>query len=109
MTKKISFSFSRVFGKPVTVTGSRSIGTVFQNLTGIPLLVRITCQINTGSVTAMTDGSNPPTTGVATISATGALGAGEYVPMEFIVLPRNFYKLNLDSGTAILQGWGEWR
>ncbi len=86
------------------VTGSRAIGTVYQNTTGKPMFVVVTAHSSsTTNFTAYSDGSNPPTTVVATTMASTA-GWGEHV--GFWVMPNNYYKVAFTSGT--LDTWTEW-
>lgn len=97
-------------GGPTTqnsVTGSRSIGTVFQNTSGKTMWVNVIATIapNAG-VQANTDSSNPPTTPVA------AFFNGNFptsnVTLSFIVLSGNFYELINISSAATLVIWVEW-
>lgn len=61
---------------------------------------------STSSVfTALTDASNPPTTGVAVVDSTVATAQ---VEVFFLVLPGNFYKVTSSAGTPVTDLWTEW-
>ncbi|PWT75511.1 MAG: hypothetical protein C5B59_08510 [Bacteroidetes bacterium] len=88
------------------VTGSRSIGTVFQNTTGKPLyvwIIPITNSSGANIIVFKTDSSNPPTSGLSAqqISGTGVIGS-----LSGIVLPGNFYEAVVVSGAWTLSGGG---
>ena len=83
---------------------SRAYNTVYQNTTGKPLLVSVTDGVtNTGTLSAYTDSSNPPTTVVAAQSDTGGWSRNVF----FVVAPNNYYKVSTDQ-TANLTRWFEW-
>jgi hypothetical protein len=85
------------------VTGSRALGTVYQNTTGKPMWVHVTIVAGAAptGLNCYTDASNPPTTNVANQDAV-ASGLGG---VTFIVLPGNYYKA-ASAGTLIK--WTEW-
>jgi hypothetical protein len=85
------------------VTGSRVIGTTYQNTTGRNMFVNVIIQ-NTvaGQLVGITDSAASPTTQVweqyvNNINAT----------VTMIVLPGNYYKVTA-GGTNALAGWIEW-
>lgn len=108
--------------KPVSnqnvVTGSRSLGTVFQNTNATPMFVTITFNLTcTGTTPAIvsvaTDSSNPPTTiigGIDNSVEPHAIVITSFIaaPITFIVLPGNFYEAIVGSGTCSLNTWTEW-
>lgn len=93
------------------VTGSRSLGTVFQNTgkNAMFLTVVINHGVGVGGAdTAFSDSSNPPTTQVA-IAAQNS-GTFAYVnALTFIVLPGNFYKVTSGGGGDTINSWVEWQ
>lgn len=88
------------------VTSSRAIGTVYQNTTGCPMEVSACVGMGVGGYEAYTDSSSSPSTGVAY----GAFGdTGGDLCLPFRVLPSNYYKVVLASGTGLgIQIWTEW-
>ena len=101
-----------ISGGPATqsvVTGSRALGTVYQNTTGRPMLVCVTASANTSGLTAITvasDSATSPTTSVANAGGTGAVGIT--VAVTFWVLPSNYYKVSSTAGSCTLSLWTEW-
>jgi hypothetical protein len=90
------------------VTGTRSIGAVFQNTSGKPMWVTVTVSLPGGvnGLNMLTDASNPPTTVVASIFGGVATAA---VSFSFVVLPGNFYELAVSVGAGFtLDTWIEW-
>ena len=60
---------------------------------------------NNITITAYTDASATPTTAVA--SFVNSLGGATQIPLTFVVLSGNYYKVT-KSGTASLNSWTEW-
>lgn len=93
------------------VTGSRSIGTVFQNTTSRPIFVSVTSGTTgdggNGAQQAVTDSNPSPTTVVAKL---GVASTAPLSPLNlfFIVLPGNYYKVTNLIGTYTLTQWIEW-
>ena len=87
------------------VTGSRSLGTVFQNTSGSPILVEVYANNsnNPGNLQALCDSANPPTTQV---SAEGVAGNNNNLVVVFLVPNNFFYKVSLSS-TGTLVAWTE--
>ena len=89
------------------VTGSRALGTVYQNNTGKPMFVAITISMTANSnIMAQTDASNPPSTGVGWVAYSGT-GQSEHL-LTFWVLPGNFYRTFTNAGAPTLTAWTEW-
>jgi hypothetical protein len=86
------------------------IGTVYQNTTGKPLLVKVTINsplTQNAQVAFFCDGSNPPTTEV-TMVAQGNANTWVF-QASFIVLPGWYYKATLQAGSGVgVQDWCEW-
>gem|GEM_PF-2016531 len=83
---------------------SRAYQTVYQNTTGKPLFVSVTDAVtSTGTLSAYTDSSNPPTTIVAAQSDSASWSRNVF----FIVAPNNYYKLSNDQPSTITR-WFEW-
>jgi len=98
------------FSTQNVVTGSRSTGTVFQNTAAKTMYVNVALRMNTGaaSVTADTDASNPPTTTVASGDNTSSASTW-VISLNFMVLPGNFYEVNIVGGTlTLIASWVEW-
>lgn len=90
------------------VTGSRAIGTIYQNTTGKPMFVAMQGQgsIANAVYIATTDSNATPTTVVTqSVVPTGGWNSAE---LFFIVLPDNYYKVTLSTGTPTLSYWTEW-
>ena len=81
------------------VTGSRSVGSVYQNTTGGSMLVTVTLS-GSGSAKANTDSSSSPSTTVSLIFVQASV--------SFIVLNNNYYSLATNSGSPTVQYWTEW-
>ena len=105
----------RINGSPISgggistqniVTGSRSLGSNFQNTTGKPMMATVTANANAGNgIAAYTDASSSPTTVVAqqtNPSTTSAIT----ICLSFWVLPGNWYKVTIGAGS--LNTWVEW-
>lgn len=99
---------------PITVqnvvTGSRAIGTVFQNLSGKVMFVTVTLgqagDGGDGTARALTDANPAPTTIVV---ADGSASTPTVTPfsLNFIVLPGRYYKVVNVIGTYSLFCWVE--
>lgn len=94
------------------VTGSRALGTVFQNTGVKPLFVCATVSSTTASlIQVFTDAAASPSTVVAqggmTSGPPSGVGVQAYFPMFFIVLPNNYYKITV-SGSSSMLSWTEW-
>jgi hypothetical protein len=87
------------------VTGSRVIGTVYQNTTGRPMFVIVTSNSTNASavLNALSDASNPPTTSVDYLEPINQ----QRLSVKFWVLPGNYYKITM-TATASLYLWTEW-
>jgi len=97
------------FGTPTT---SRSLGVVYQNLTGKPLFVS-TCLSMSGSnaeADAYTDANASPTTQIGDVYQ--APNVNQNLMLFFIVLPNNYYKVVQTVATVSLNcgysSWTEW-
>jgi len=101
------------------VIGLRSLNTIYQNTTGVPLYaaVTVTCQTGNADERAkallMTDSSNPPSTIVLSmgISKSIALNPANMHGAFMVVLPGNYYRVSLDTsgaGSVALNRWVEW-
>lgn len=95
-------------GGPTTqtnVTGSRSLGAIFQNTTGKPLYVLVTV-VGVGgqsAISAFSDSSATPTLNVAF----QFINATSNVCLFFIVLPGNFYQV-ISALASTLTVWVEY-
>jgi hypothetical protein len=89
------------------VTGSRSIGTNYQNTTGKPMFVAASIQCNTvgALLAAYTDATTSPTTGVTCLHI---VNTGQALCLTFWVLPGNYYRLALSAGSPTIVLWTEW-
>ena len=116
------------------VTSSRLSNTVYQNTSGKPMMVTLVVTMRTnaqssGSYTQyvpsiLSDSNNPPTTIIlpASIGAAIVGNISVDIPMTFIVLPGNYYKLKYDyvsynsttgvttttNPTIAVSKWVEW-
>jgi hypothetical protein len=90
------------------VTTSRTVGTVYQNTSGRPMLVvaSVRSSVAGATFTLSTDGNASPATPVCQI--TMAAAAGNIVILTAFALPGNYYKVTLDSGTPTVNLWTEW-
>lgn len=95
------------------VTGSRALGTVYQNTGSTAKFVSVTVRCtaaggaNFGQSSTYTDASNPPTTAVAS-TFNGNTTATQEQTMSFWVLPGNYYKVAVVTTTVTLSLWTEW-
>lgn len=97
-------SHPSIFKDTQTTSGfTRSLNTVFQNTTSLPLFVEVnTNDLGGGSdVVAMADALNPPISVVGEVSPVSMGSAALF----FIVLPGNFYEILYDGS---LGTWSEW-
>jgi len=94
------------------VTGSRALGTVYHNTGATAMIVSVTMQFSTTNQTIqyLTDSSNPPTTLVDQLyTGTSGIGGGANIPITFVVLPGNYYKVAQTFGSGGSIGiWTEW-
>lgn len=85
------------------VTTQRTLGAIYQNITGKTILVTITANISsTSSITIFTDSTLSPTIEVAANNA-----AATKSPVTFMVLNNNYYTTTT-TGTVVLVCWAEW-
>ncbi len=101
-----------VFGSQNVVTGSRALGTVYQNTTGKTMMVTVTLNVSgstgTGGMAALTDSNSTPTTEVGQ-AVLGTNGYAQSTTLAFMVLPGNYYKISTNgSATMVLGYWTEW-
>lgn len=90
------------------VTASRAANTVYQNTTGVPMIITASVTGSPSSTTAnfYSDSNPAPTTLVAKqLNAQG--GTFEYHPVTFVVLAGNYYKFT-GSAAMTVQLWIEW-
>ena len=93
------------FSTQTDVTGSRANNTVYQNTSGLSMMVVVYIGLSTNqSASAQSDGSSPPTT---TVAGTGINGYGLASTISFIVLAGNYYKV-VWSPTATVVSWIEY-
>lgn len=88
----------------------RALATVYQNNTGVPLLVLISFTsgaTGNGVFSALSDASNPPSAVVCkTVTANNT--ANNHAHLTFFVKPGEFYKVTQSGGgTAALGAWRE--
>lgn len=104
----------RVNGTPISgggvttqsnVTASRGVGITYQNTTGKPMMVTVTCSCLNSAMVAKTDSGTSPSTIVAHMG--NYLNIGGNVCMSFWVLPNNYYKIE-NQGSIIISYWFEW-
>jgi hypothetical protein len=88
------------------VTGSRSVGAVYHNTTGKPMMVLVSLTAPGGGsagVFAYSDAATNPTTALSSHYVPAGI---TQVAASFWVLPGNYYKVVAGAGT--LAGWVEW-
>lgn len=96
-----------VIGSQNVVTGSRAIGTTYQNTTGKLMLVKVSLRSSSAGVV---------TSGISDSSPTPATVVDYwYIPTAtnehsvfFPVLPSHYYKVTISAGTPTLIYWTEW-
>jgi hypothetical protein len=87
------------------VTASRTIGTVYQNATGLPMRVTATAGYTNGSeFSAYAGASNPPTT---LVSARNAIANSLLCSVRFIVMPGHYYKTTHSGVNPLVYSWVE--
>lgn len=88
------------------VTGSRTLGSTYQNTTRKPIFVVVSSQSTStaGDYIAYCDSSATPTTIVCQSKESQA---AYDTPLFFIVLPDYYYKVTV-TATATLTAWIEW-
>lgn len=97
----------------VQIVAVRALDVAYRNLTGHPLYITITvssqaaggnyCQVRTDSTGVLATAD----TIRAVFSADGTLSITS-LPMSFIVLPGDYYKVVTVTGTVVLLFWVEW-
>jgi hypothetical protein len=108
---------SAIVATQSVVTGSRALGTVYQNTTGRPMCV-VASAVGTSTGTAATmylearsDAATPPTTVVATSQGYADTNLyGTRPQVVFWVMPGNYYKVDrFGIGVAMtVSCWTEW-
>jgi hypothetical protein len=89
------------------VTGSRTLGTVYQNTTGFPMTASVVNQFSPGGeMTAYVGASNPPGTIVDYYYMYGPGGDGKGSVIFMDIMPGYYYKVVSTGGT--LASWVEW-
>lgn len=89
------------------VTGSRVLGTVYQNATGKTMWVTVAIQSTSAggaNIAAYTDSNVTPVTRVAAGFANNPVD----IPMSFLVLSGNYYECTASGGAPSLAQWTEW-
>ena len=90
------------------VTGSRSLDTVFHNTGTKPLFVLVTMtEFQGNQISVLTDANAVPVAEVARIWADIPPG-GMNLPIFFVVLPGNYYKIATSGGGLSSMIWTEW-
>jgi hypothetical protein len=106
----------RVNGAPISgggglstmnvVTGSRAIGTIYQNTTGKPMFVSAVINMNASStMDGVSDSASSPTTTVAAMTSSSVAGARN---IGFWVLPSHYYKVIAAAGSGTSVFWIEY-
>jgi hypothetical protein len=94
------------------VTGTRALGTIYQNLTGSPIFVSVTAQVNGAandvSITAYSDDNTPPVDTVARVSMDTSTAEVDNNSVVFVVPNNYYYKVVNADGNALLVAWTEW-
>jgi hypothetical protein len=91
---------------------SRAVNTIYRNITGYPIYVSIFLQTGTTNVTltATSDTSISPTTAVYTFGTETGAGSGATAnggALTFFVLPNNYYKVTVSTGSPTVFIWRE--
>lgn len=95
-----------LFRNQAVVTGSRAIGTAYQNTTGKPMMVLVTATATSASeITGLTDANATPTTEVGRGHQGTATVNGS---VFFCVLNGNYYKVTVSGTSPALTRWTEW-
>jgi hypothetical protein len=88
------------------VTGSRAVGSVYQNTHSTTLWVSaVVYSSSAGYFTAYTDSNSSPTTDVQYVWQFNATNA---TSIFFPVLAGNYYKVTVSAGTPSVYRWTEW-
>ena len=89
------------------VTGSRYIGTVYQNTSKRMMTVSasIASDALAANLDVYVDANNPPTAHV--LSGAEAVASYQF-PITFKVLPGHYYKITCSAGTGVVNSWTEW-
>ena len=90
------------------VTGSRVLGTVYQNTSGKPMWINITftAVAGTDGINIVTDASSTPTVVVASLYNFSNATA---ITVSFLVLTGNYYEVVISFGSAFtIDSWVEW-
>ena len=90
------------------VTGSRVLGTVYQNTSGKPMWINITftAVAGTDGINVVTDASATPTVVVASLYNFSTATA---ITVSFLVLTGNYYEVVISIGSAFtINSWVEW-
>ena len=77
------------------VTGSRTIGSVYHNTTGKMMLVTVTCNLASATMTAFSDANASPSQVIGAVAANASPGGC----LTFVVLSGNYYKVT--GGTLV--------
>ncbi len=93
------------------VTGSRVLGTEYQNTSGSPLFVTVTAQVNGKhndvEIAAFSDDNTPPVDEVARASLDTSTAEVDRAHVTFIVPVNYYYKVVNADGNAALVAWVE--
>jgi hypothetical protein len=93
-------------------TGSRALGTIYQNTGGYPMFVCVTAQVNgvakDASLQAFSDNDTPPVDEVARRSLDTSTAEVDRANVIFVV-PNSYYYKVVDTGSnLVLVSWIEW-
>lgn len=88
------------------VTGSRALGTAYQNTTGKRMRVEVSAHTSIAATPMYfyTDAANPPTTVVKRFDEPAA---NYPISIGHDVLPGNYYKVDFTAGVKVLDCWTE--
>ncbi len=96
-----------VFKTQNIVTGSRTFGTIYQNTTGKTMMITVATTLGSGEGLYGESGAvSPPTSAVAEIYNNGLPQI--YSSMSFMVIPGNYYRVQITNGAPSLICWTEW-
>jgi len=89
------------------VSGSRTLGTTYQNLTGAPMFVAVASEsASTYTMSAYSDPSNAfPLASVQACTDTANLACS----ITFVVPPDSYYKVVNGGTTPVIDRWTEWK
>jgi hypothetical protein len=90
-------------------TSVNQLNTVYPNTTGKTMFVMACLNLNAkvSVIDAFSDGNNPPTTRVAEV-ADPANNSGVTLELFFMVLPGNYYEIDVVQGTPTVVSWIEY-